>query len=370
MLLKALTQSFNMSVAALDASDDTHRKPDKQTECDMTTIVMTGLMNDSSDDDSIDVVIGSAYAGSGYPVHHFRCQGYICWNCRSNAKIDVWSCDHKYKCPECYGGECGNLMCPCALEEISRAMAKQFNTSTGDSTDSSEWIHCDWHDDHDYHHHPDTQEYYYDDEGYCYDCEGYYGSGPEANDDSFYSKSGHGKGKGTGDGCTICRPTRHGDVYCGGKGKGKRKGRHPGKGKHPFGHGKGNYKVQGKGKGKHSWNRSYKGDHGKEYGENPRSYLLFDDEYFAGTASSSQHDALQSASGAVEASSSSATDTMTRSVFDRPSSISQVTITDDDDPDSGRPPGNRGTIQKARQAIGQTARDGSATKIGTLYPRQ
>ena len=78
VLLKALTQSFNMSVAALDASDDTHRKPDKQTECDMTTIVMTGLMNDSSDDDSIDVVIGSAYAGSGYPVHHFRCQGYIC----------------------------------------------------------------------------------------------------------------------------------------------------------------------------------------------------------------------------------------------------------------------------------------------------
>ena len=277
-------------------------------------------------------------------------------------------------------------MCPCALEEISRAMAKQFNTSTGDSPDSGEWIHCDWHDDHDYHHHPDTQEYYYEDEGYCYDCEGCYGSGPEANDDSFYSKSGHGKGKGTGDGCTICGLTRdqhdnfdthHGDVYYGGKGKGKRKGKHPGY--LPFGRGKGNYKVQGKGKGKHSWNRSYKGDHGKEYGENPRSYLLFDDEYFAGTASSSSSaSSLQSASGAVEASSSSATDTMTRSVFDRPSSISQVTITDDDDPDSGRPPGNRGTIQKARQAIGQTAKTwslplvqaGSATKIGKLYPRQ
>ena len=99
---------------------------------------MTGLMNDSSDDDSIDVVIGSAYAGSGYPAHHLRCQGYICWNCGSNAKIDAWSCDHKYKCPECYGGDCGNLMCPCALEEISRAMAKQFNTSTSDSPDSGE----------------------------------------------------------------------------------------------------------------------------------------------------------------------------------------------------------------------------------------
>ena len=53
---------------------------------------------------------------------HFGCHGYLCRHCGSDSRrpktpADIWSCEHAFACPACYGTECGNCACPCRTGE-------------------------------------------------------------------------------------------------------------------------------------------------------------------------------------------------------------------------------------------------------------